>query len=54
METEEIISKEKLTEDGWGSISSFARCEIWEKLDKRLLWDPKTEEVILRYERKQK
>ena len=41
---------ERLTEEGWEFVSSFAeKCKIYQREDERLLYDSKIDEIVLQY-----
>lgn len=43
---------EKLTEGGWLKVTDFGFCEIYSKNEERILYDPKTDEIIKKYKSK--
>jgi len=45
----EFVVIEQLKAGGWIKITCFANCEVWGKDHRRLLVDPKTGEIKLRY-----
>ena len=40
---------EKLTEGGWDKVGDFVDYEIYRKEYQRILYDPKTDEIFLKY-----
>ncbi len=41
---------EKLIEGGWEIVGQYGGCVIYRKQDERILYNPNTEEIVMKYD----